>query len=870
MRVLVCTRHFGYLRNFESAIAALAERGHDVHLAADRPESLFGGDRLVARLVERYPNVTVGTTPPRDKDPWLLLSSRIRLSRDFLRYLDPRFDGAPQLRRRAKERTPAGVVWLIERAGFRRRPMRTWLAAVLEAAEQALPLHAPTTAFIHDQRPDVVVLTPLIDLGSPQLDLLKSARSLGVRTVVAVGSWDHLSSKALIRIQPDLLTVWNQVQQREAVEMHGVPAEKITVTGAQCYDQWFGRQPSRTREAFCREVGLPADRPFVVWVCSSLFRGGPPEAPFVLSWIRALRASADPTLCDLGILVRPHPGRLDEWESHDLSSLDRVVFTGRNPIDQASRDDYFDALYHSAAVVGLNTSAFLEAAIAGKPVMAILPREYWKSQTGTIHFHYLRDVAGGVLQTAATLEEHAGQLARVVADGRPAIDPAPFVQAFLRPAGLDQPSTPRFVDAIERAAQEPAPRPWRKSAGGRLLSPALHAYVWSRRAIASARLRLHDGKREIRKTGVRLKRVGWQVAKRTVLEPLGHQVRPTIVPLQGGEPDFSTLPDVRDTIAGLRALAERPGPVIVGPWISEAGFELLYWIPFVAWAARHANLRRDRLVVVSRGGTARWYAHIATRYRDVFAFMTPDEFRTRNEARIAGQEGQKHFEISELDEDIYRRVAHGLGVASPSWLHPSTMYQLFRPYWLQQLPTDLVRAFTAPQALELAGLAKPAGLPDRYIAVKFYGNLALPYTDANRAFVADAMGRLTRRHHVVLLQTGVQFDDHDDFATAAPGRIHAVDHLMTPQTNLDVQTAVIRHADALVGTYGGFSYLGPFAGARTLTFYSEPTGFRIDHQEMALRTFREIGAPSFVALQTRDISTLDRWLGLEAACAPSF
>ena len=35
------------------------------------------------------------------------------------------------------------------------------------------------------------------------------------------------------------------------------------MTGTQCYDQWFGRRPSRTREQFCARVGLPADRPSI-------------------------------------------------------------------------------------------------------------------------------------------------------------------------------------------------------------------------------------------------------------------------------------------------------------------------------------------------------------------------------------------------------------------------------------------------------------------------------------------------------------------------------------------------------------------------------------------------------------------------------
>ncbi len=55
---------------------------------------------------------------------------------------------------------------------------------------------------------------------------------------------------------PDRVLVWNPMQRQEAVELHGLPADRVVVTGAQCYDQWFGRQPSRSREDFCARVGL--------------------------------------------------------------------------------------------------------------------------------------------------------------------------------------------------------------------------------------------------------------------------------------------------------------------------------------------------------------------------------------------------------------------------------------------------------------------------------------------------------------------------------------------------------------------------------------------------------------------------------------
>ena len=102
----------------------------------------------------------------------------------------------------------------------------------------------------------------------------------------------------------------------------------------------------------------------MLWVCSALFQGSPVEAQFVLKWIQALRSSGSERLRNAPILVRPHPSRLAEWQDVDLSGSNAVLWGG-NPIDAQSRADYFDSLYHSAAVVGINTSAFIEGGIVG-------------------------------------------------------------------------------------------------------------------------------------------------------------------------------------------------------------------------------------------------------------------------------------------------------------------------------------------------------------------------------------------------------------------------------------------------------------------------------------------------------------------------
>ena len=452
MKFLFFARHFTYLRNFESVLAELAERGHAIHIAAERDEA-FGGREMLDRLAERYPAITLGWAPERS-DGWYRLATKLRLTLDYLRYLEPAYAKTPRLKSRAEERVPDLFLRLLRVPGFSGANGRSRAARLLASAEQQLPLDPAIVRYIEEQRPDAVLITPLIGVvASPQLDYLHSARALGIPTALCVWSWDHLSSKALIRTLPDRVFVWNPTQRDEALHLHSVPPDRIVVTGAQCFDRWFDRQPSKDRAAFCRRVGLRDDRRFLLWVCSALFRGSPEEAGFVRQWIQALRASGHDSLRDVNILIRPHPSRLKEWEGFDPSSLPGVAFWGANPVDPESRADYFDSLYYSDAVVGLNTSAFIEAGIAGKPVYTVLLPEFHENQEGTIHFHYLLTVAGGLLNASRSLDEHVGQLAAQL-EGRGA-DPdrsRRFSEAFVRPQGLSQPSTPVFVAAVESLA----------------------------------------------------------------------------------------------------------------------------------------------------------------------------------------------------------------------------------------------------------------------------------------------------------------------------------------------------------------------------------------------------------------------------------
>jgi hypothetical protein len=117
----------------------------------------------------------------------------------------------------------------------------------------------------------------------------------------------------------------------------------------------------------------------------------------------------------------------------------------------------FDTVHHSAAVVGLNTSAELEAGIVGRPVFTLLVPEFSGGQQGTLHFDYPLKEHGGFVEIAADFAMHRRQLASAIAGD---YDPAAirsFIREFLRPHGLDTAATALMADAVETLAGKPRP-----------------------------------------------------------------------------------------------------------------------------------------------------------------------------------------------------------------------------------------------------------------------------------------------------------------------------------------------------------------------------------------------------------------------------
>ncbi len=448
-------------------------------------------------LCSRFPELSYGSAPRVDEsDGWRQVAWIVRGLGDLAHSAHPRYTGADVLRTRAKKR----ILKRLRQDDF--EPVARRLAlmmglrlssrtdarlsrSVLRIAarvEDAIPTSSEVDRYIRELGPDILVATGPFRHVSSEVELLKSARRLGIPSGVFVASWDNLTNKGWLKFTPERVFVWNEVQVQDAVELHGIPRERLVTTGAHVFDEWFERRPSRSREQFLTELGLDTTQPYLLYLCSSNAVSLRSEVEFVRRWIEALRSAGDERLRRMNVVVRPHPNAFRQWDGVELGFENVVVWPVHvtHPVVAQARADFFDTLAHSSAVVGINTTAMIEAAILGKSVLTVLVPEF--RQETTLHFHYLLADNGGFLHVGKTLDEHVEQLGRVLdEDALGAERRRRFIESFVRPGGLGRPAAAVAASAIEELADIPVQAAMRP--GTRLLRLALsleaglnHAY----------------------------------------------------------------------------------------------------------------------------------------------------------------------------------------------------------------------------------------------------------------------------------------------------------------------------------------------------------------------------------------------------------
>jgi len=313
----------------------------------------------------------------------------------------------------------------------------------------------------------------------------------------------------------------------------------------------------------------------------------------------------------------------------------------------------------------------------------------------------------------------------------------------------------------------------------------------------------------------------------------------------------------------IAALAASSRPIIVGPWLAEVGYEVLYWVPFLRWFQDAFGVPADRLVVVSRGGMESLYRDFAGGYVDIFDLTTPEQLAARNAQRRSEGEGggQKQSAASRLDEELIAAVRAKRGLGEVAVCHPSLMFRLFRNVWHGNLPFDLLwrrtRHVATSRSQRTGPIARalPPGIPEDFIAAKIYAGPALSTHEATREAVRAVIAQAATIAPVVLLEADVGIDEHRDFDLDGIPNVISARPLMSPRTNLDVQLALIARSRFFLSACGGLAWHAPFMGVPTVAIY-DSDHLLAPHLFVTRHASALTGAAEFTPIDLRGMSRI--------------
>lgn len=427
--------HFPYQK---STLEALVAKGHQVQLCFDKHWSKDRNQAHVDEWILKHGQKPFQWYRPRN-DRWRALIFPLRELRSYANYLKRSEQSDFYTARWGSYLHPRFKKWLklknIKGWIFRKFIESKWVELLCRFVESRVPADKEIIRFINNVEADVMVITPGNMRFSEEVEYLKAAKKIKLPVVLPVYSWDNLTTKGLIHLEPDACLAWNQAHRREAVSIHQISAEKVHITGSPYFDRWFGEKNFSKEEIedFYHRVGLDSGKPFITYLGSS--RNIAKDE----SWIvEKLKAQLDQHF-NVQILIRPHPANYRHFErlvGESVQMWPRPPFNFDATVPEFDRDvrDFFLSVELSRCLVGINTSAMLESVIKGKHVIAYCDDQYEATQVGSMHFRHLMD--SEALEMVHGEQELFNALKRVF-DGHDAYESRRerFVKEFIRPNG---------------------------------------------------------------------------------------------------------------------------------------------------------------------------------------------------------------------------------------------------------------------------------------------------------------------------------------------------------------------------------------------------------------------------------------------------
>ena len=232
------------------------------------------------------------------------------------------------------------------------RPLRSFLSFCFNRMQ--FECHLPNE--IQDGEFDWLIMPASSAVGI-STDFLAGAKNIGLKTLMAIDNWDHLTGKSVYPIKPDFFTVMGTNDIQHAVAIHNCDPKSILPFGLPRFDVY--RRPINS------PVNLNiATKKKILYCGFSLAHSEKRIVDQIANFMDDKYGEGAVEVC-----YRPHPGPLPRYDNYEIRN-GRVDITKYGNLDRTAMPDmdqqFIDVLMSSDVVVGAPTTLLLEAMLLGR------------------------------------------------------------------------------------------------------------------------------------------------------------------------------------------------------------------------------------------------------------------------------------------------------------------------------------------------------------------------------------------------------------------------------------------------------------------------------------------------------------------------
>lgn len=195
--------------------------------------------------------------------------------------------------------------------------------------------------------------------------VVRTAKKIGIPTLMIVSHWDYFSKKGLMRICPSKVYVWGDDMLRLAHRANNLEQDVLRIIGAPYFERYLNSTDQERTNARAR-LGFDSNWKILLFAGTST----PFDEITVLKRLSEhLKLSGQSTTW---LLYRPHPrawARQTQWQGDIQTLFNVLVDNGPEGAANAQRD--VDLMRSIDGIISPFSTMILEAALSGRPAFCI-------------------------------------------------------------------------------------------------------------------------------------------------------------------------------------------------------------------------------------------------------------------------------------------------------------------------------------------------------------------------------------------------------------------------------------------------------------------------------------------------------------------